>query len=235
MAFVSQQFADHKLEMKWQSERIEQQKINRFVRYQCRLRNHEELDVEVGSFSTDWTTDGGDFSISNRSKVNANLKDMICLRFCQGIGIDVVAKKDIDGGSCIGMLNGQVMEFTDYMYNFLDHICMFNHESLYEQGKLVPLYNVSNKKRVYDGCSNSLYVGLLSTRHGSSLKYINSTCIASNKNVSRFVISFGNSLNICYYASKFIKRGQSLVDDYMRDNDQCVCYKLKMHCKNQNK
>lgn len=232
------QFVNTRLERNWRSQLIEQQRLDRLIRGKTRDTGYIDNDclaISDGSFSSEWTTNKLPFKEdSHIIKNDINLHDCIGLNFHKDLGFNVVATKKIPTGSMLGYLNGVVMEYTLKMYNTLHHICGFNTEALVDENEgLVPLFNIYDGRK-YDGSSDDLFVGLISTVSGSSLKHINSTCNADHKNVQRWVVPYGNSLNIYYCSIKPIKAGDSILDDYMFDSAKCKCSALGINCVNMN-
>lgn len=229
------QFVDMRLECHWKSELREQQTIDRWRRF--KKRNPECSDpnllVESGEFRTEWTIDCSAYSKSVHHS-NNDLTKSISINFVKQVGYNVIAKCKIPPKTLIGYLNGIVMEYTSSMYNSLQYICHYDKRSLRDRhDQCVPLYNIHDERK-YCGTNKHLYVGLLSAKYGSSLKFINSTCNGGSQNVQRWIVPFGNSLSICYYSTKSIAPGQVLLDDYMKNCKDCNCFALGVqNCINQ--
>lgn len=227
MAFKYPEFVNMRLERIWLSEFKAQKTIDRWRRFNKRNTDCSDPNYVVsnGEFRCDWTTDGLPFATTADQCIN--LDDVIKVNFHPDIGYNLVAKRKIPHNTLIGYLNGTVMEYTLNMYNSLQYICDYDKKCLkISKSRTIPLYNIHDTKRKYAGSSKDLAVGLISAKYGSSLKFINSTCDQNHKNVERWVIPFGNSLNICYYSIKSIDPGQPLLDDYMKNSKNCLCCAL---------
>ena len=231
-------FANERLERQWRLELIEQQRLDRIVRSMNRNKGSVCVDdkclLTSGDYQSEWTSDSMPFNKRPNTVASTDIKltDYVALNYYKGIGFNVYATKAIPKGYVIGYLNGTVMEYTNKMYQSLHHICSFDHHCLKDDTKgLVPLFNVHDGRK-YTGLEKDLFVGLLSTKSGSCLKYVNSTCNQQSKNIERWVVPYGNSLNIYYYSTKRIEPGDNLLDDYMQQSANCRCCILGINCVN---